>query len=99
MPESCMMGTWLGVVASECDTVSVMCLGWTLRAHGGTRPVVRSLDLETGMECVLLGTLYKDMCLKPSILDEYSKEVCLQNPSRAIPQHGSAVQSERLVRR
>jgi len=47
--------------------------------------VVRSLDLETGVECVLLGTLYKDMCLKPSILDEYSKQVCLTVPSRALP--------------
>lgn len=66
--------------------------------------MVRSLDLETGVECVLLGTLYKDMCLKPSILDEYSKEVCLQNPSRALPFSRNAdalpaVESERRVRR
>jgi hypothetical protein len=33
------------------------------------------LDLETGVECILIGTLYKDMCLKPSVLAEYTKVV------------------------
>lgn len=33
------------------------------------------LGLEEGKECIIVGTLYKDMKLKPSILDEYSKEV------------------------
>ena len=37
-------------------------------------PLVRTLDLEQGVDCVLIGTLYKDMKLKPSILDEYTKE-------------------------
>ena len=37
--------------------------------------MVRSLDLETGVECILIGTLYKDMCLKPSVLAEYTKVV------------------------
>lgn len=37
--------------------------------------VVRTLDLEEGTECVLVGTLNKDMKLKPSILEEYTKEV------------------------
>ena len=32
------------------------------------------LDLKEGEECVIMGTLYKDMKLKPSILDEYVKE-------------------------
>ena len=36
-----------------------------------TSPV---LDLKEGEECVIMGTLYKDMKLKPSILDEYVKE-------------------------
>lgn len=35
------------------------------------------LGLELGKECVVVGTLYKHMKLKPSILDEYSKEVCV----------------------
>lgn len=35
------------------------------------------LGLEEGKECILVGTLYKHMKLKPSILDEYSKEVML----------------------
>ncbi|PIN03618.1 DNA polymerase delta, regulatory subunit 55 [Handroanthus impetiginosus] len=32
------------------------------------------LGLEKGKECIIVGTLYKHMKLKPSILDEYSKE-------------------------
>ncbi|KAK3030819.1 hypothetical protein RJ639_037200, partial [Escallonia herrerae] len=37
-------------------------------------PVRTVLGLEEGKECIIVGTLYKDMKLKPSILDEYSKE-------------------------
>nr|CAD1844670.1 unnamed protein product [Ananas comosus var. bracteatus] len=37
-------------------------------------PVNTVLGLEEGKECILVGTLYKHMKLKPSILDEYSKE-------------------------
>lgn len=33
------------------------------------------LGLEEGKECIVIGTIYKHMKLKPSILDEYSKEV------------------------
>jgi hypothetical protein len=33
-------------------------------------------DLPSGLECVVIGTLFKDMKLKPNILDEYDKEVC-----------------------
>ena len=29
------------------------------------------LDLADGEECILVGTLYKEMKMKPSILDEY----------------------------
>ena len=35
------------------------------------------LDLKEGEECVIMGTLYKDMKLKPSILDEYGKDLTL----------------------
>lgn len=35
------------------------------------------LGLEGGKECIIVGTLYKNMKLKPSILDEYSKEVSI----------------------
>ena len=35
------------------------------------------LGLEEGKECVVVGTLFKNMKLKPCILDEYSKEVML----------------------
>ncbi|KAJ7534062.1 hypothetical protein O6H91_13G077600 [Diphasiastrum complanatum] len=37
-------------------------------------PVCTILALEDGKDCVVIGTLYKQMRLKPSILDEYSKE-------------------------
>ncbi|KAL6145326.1 hypothetical protein ACLB2K_056014 [Fragaria x ananassa] len=36
-------------------------------------PVCTILGLEEGKECTIVGTLYKHMKLKPSILDEYSK--------------------------
>ena len=34
--------------------------------------VDKILDLKQGVECVLIGTIYKDMKLKPNILDEYN---------------------------
>ncbi|KAJ6864390.1 DNA polymerase delta small subunit isoform X2 [Populus alba x Populus x berolinensis] len=37
-------------------------------------PVCKVLELEEGKECIIVGTLYKHMKLKPCILDEYSKE-------------------------
>ncbi|KMZ72116.1 DNA polymerase delta subunit 2 [Zostera marina] len=37
-------------------------------------PVCTVLGLEEGKQCVLVGTIYKHMKLKPRILDEYSKE-------------------------
>ncbi|XP_062167164.1 DNA polymerase delta small subunit [Alnus glutinosa] len=37
-------------------------------------PVCTVLELEEGKECVIVGTLYKHMKLKPCVLDEYSKE-------------------------
>ncbi|KAK8935982.1 DNA polymerase delta small subunit [Platanthera zijinensis] len=37
-------------------------------------PVNTVLGLEESKECVIVGTIYKHMKLKPSILDEYSKE-------------------------
>ncbi|KNA16735.1 hypothetical protein SOVF_086010 [Spinacia oleracea] len=37
-------------------------------------PVRNILGLEEGKECILVGTVFKDMKLKPCILDEYAKE-------------------------
>ncbi|KAK7848769.1 dna polymerase delta small subunit, partial [Quercus suber] len=37
-------------------------------------PVCTILQLEKDRECIIVGTLYKHMKLKPCILDEYSKE-------------------------
>ena len=37
------------------------------------------LGLEEGKECIIIGTMYKHMKLKSSILDEYSKEVLLSS--------------------
>ena len=40
-------------------------------------PVVRVLDIPEEGEVIVVGTLYKEMSLKPSILDEYTKERAL----------------------
>uniref|UniRef100_A0A7S0RED1 DNA polymerase delta small subunit n=1 Tax=Pyramimonas obovata TaxID=1411642 RepID=A0A7S0RED1_9CHLO len=45
--------------------------------------VAKILDLEDGQECVIVGTLYKDMLLKPTILDEYTKERSVEPLVRA----------------
>ncbi|KAK9156622.1 hypothetical protein Scep_003196 [Stephania cephalantha] len=37
-------------------------------------PVCTVLGLEKGKECIIVGTIYKHMKLKPCVLDEYSKE-------------------------
>ncbi|XP_020260121.1 DNA polymerase delta small subunit [Asparagus officinalis] len=37
-------------------------------------PVNTVLELEAGKECIIIGTIYKHMKLKPCVLDEYSKE-------------------------
>lgn len=39
---------------------------------------VRVMDAQEGVDCVLVGTLYKEMNLKPSILDEYIKDKAVQ---------------------
>ena len=36
-------------------------------------PVSKILDLPEGQEVAVVGTVYKEMKLKPSILDEYNK--------------------------
>lgn len=33
------------------------------------------LGIVEGKECIIVGTLYKHMKLKPTVLSEYSKEV------------------------
>lgn len=33
------------------------------------------LDVRVGEECIIIGTLFKDMPLKPNVLQEYSKQV------------------------
>ncbi|KAK9833520.1 hypothetical protein WJX81_000749 [Elliptochloris bilobata] len=42
-------------------------------------PVSKILDLPEGQEVAVVGTIYKEMKLKPSILDEYNKERGLEN--------------------
>jgi len=65
---------------------------------------VRSvLELVEREDCILLGTLYKEMKLKPSILDEYVKDVRsrppasarLTRPQLALPR--AAVGSDKFV--
>lgn len=40
-------------------------------------PVCTVLGLKEGKECIIVGTIYKHMKLKPCILDEYSKEMII----------------------
>ncbi|KFH11453.1 DNA polymerase epsilon subunit B protein [Toxoplasma gondii VAND] len=39
-------------------------------------PCIR--DMQTGQECVIVGTLFKDMVLKPSVLKEYLDDIQVQ---------------------
>lgn len=39
--------------------------------------LTKVLDLKEGEECVITGTLYKEMRLKPCVLDEYGKDLTL----------------------
>lgn len=43
--------------------------------YAGVAMLDRILDVQKGQRCVVIGTVYKDMQLKPSILDEYSTSV------------------------
>eukprot|EP01069_Polyplicarium_translucidae_P011955 Polyplicarium_translucidae@DN4599_c0_g1_i1.p1 len=43
----------------------------------------RIKDMRAGQECVIAGTLYKEMHLKPSVLAEYMKELQLDAPVKS----------------
>ena len=45
----------------------------------------RILEAETGVRCILVGTLYKEMKLKPNILEELNREgpVATESKSRS----------------
>lgn len=47
----------------------------TERPESYVLAAAKILDLEEEVECVLIGTVYKEMRLKPSILDEYTKDM------------------------
>ncbi|MCE3051309.1 DNA polymerase delta subunit 2 [Datura stramonium] len=57
-------------------------------------PVCTILGLEEGKECIIVGTLYKYMKLKPSILDEYSKE---RSASPLVQRHNFMHPDDNLV--
>lgn len=57
-------------------------------------PVCTVLGLEEGKECIIVGTLYKHMKLKPSILDEYSKE---RSASPLVQHHSFTHPDDNLV--
>ncbi|KAA3464081.1 DNA polymerase delta small subunit-like [Gossypium australe] len=57
-------------------------------------PVCTVLELEEGKECIIVGTLYKHMKLKPCILDEYSKE---RSVAPLIKPHNFMHQDDYLV--
>ncbi len=49
-----------------------------VRAAWPGLPLKKILEVEPGLECAVIGTLYKDMKLKPSVLDDYAKNKSLQ---------------------
>ncbi|KAG5615623.1 hypothetical protein H5410_015447 [Solanum commersonii] len=57
-------------------------------------PVCTVLGLEEGKDCIIVGTLYKHMKLKPSILDEYSKE---RSVSPLVQRHNFTHLDDNLV--
>lgn len=60
--------------------------------------VCNILALEEGKQCIVIGTLYKQMQLKPSVLDEYSKEVVC-NSTMSFTQNCNGMQLEFGYRR
>ncbi|OMO62998.1 DNA polymerase alpha/epsilon, subunit B [Corchorus capsularis] len=57
-------------------------------------PVCKVLGLELGKVCIVVGTLYKHMKLKPCILDEYSKE---RSATPLVKPHNFMHQDDYLV--
>jgi DNA polymerase delta subunit 2 len=57
----------LNIVVSLCGYVMVI--------SGGVQLQEKLVDLRAGDERVCVGTIIKDMKLKPSVLDEYADEV------------------------
>ena len=45
---------------------------WLLFYEAGVTIVKDILSVQSGVLCVLIGTLYKDMKAKPNILEEYN---------------------------
>ncbi|KAI8101871.1 hypothetical protein M9434_006933 [Picochlorum sp. BPE23] len=54
-------------------------------------PCVRVLDVPEDKEVCIVGTLYKEMSLKPSILDEYTKDVGAQLGGNRFTQAGDVL--------
>lgn len=44
----------------------------------------RMIDLEDGERVIIIGTVFKDMPLRPSVLDEYRDEATLQGKTRIL---------------
>lgn len=42
------------------------------------------IDLEDGERVIIIGTVFKDMPLRPSVLDEYRDEATLQGKTRIL---------------
>lgn len=57
----------------------------------GRLAAAKILELDEDVDCVLIGTLYKEMRLKPSILDEYTKDMgAVQARPAATPNASAA---------
>ncbi|KAH7299968.1 hypothetical protein KP509_24G038500 [Ceratopteris richardii] len=63
--------TWMRYLNLEYFMLSLESVNF-FTSHCATVRTI--LGLEEGEDCIVIGTLYKQMQLKPSILDEYAKE-------------------------
>ena len=48
-----------------------------MAGEGSAKVCGQVIDLEDGQRVILLGTVFKDMPLRPSVLDEYREEAAL----------------------
>ena len=61
----------------ESNTLVLYC-GWRSQPAATAYPFVdKLLDVEAGRACIVVGTVYMEMALKPNILEEVASEVRL----------------------
>lgn len=81
---------WPGVTSKPPHLMRATSCGlsrWLCRIHvsGAGDAVSSVLDVRESVEVAVIGTLYKDMKLKPSILTEYTKVTGSQDDDQTAP--------------